>query len=258
MTRCMRAGLVGLLLLLLVVQCASFANASVYTKYSQMPKWDGSYDFSSEVKLGATDAIVYQSEMAEDWICPDGRNITDIHWWGSYWLYDGSYYPYSDWISGADDPSGLQGFTVTVYENATSPYDHPGAVRWTQYFDGSAGETYDQTVTKHAGVTEKIYSYSLYLNPNQYITQLQGQRYWLSIQAKNTDQSVQWGWHEGDGTHGLNSLQRIGSESSWKLACSGHDMAFELTSIPEPGPLTVLGLGLVSMGGWMFRRRRVG
>ena len=259
MIRCMRLGFVVLLLLLLV-QYASLASV----KYSQAPGWEWpqAYDFSSEDKRGVTGATVYLAEMADDWICPDGRDITDIHWWGSYWVYNGSYYPYSDWIDGADAPSGMQGFTITVYENATGSYDHPGAVKWSHYFPGSANETYVTTVTKtpvgQAPVTQKVYSYSVDLtsDPNLWISQVQGQKYWLSIQARNDDTGIQWGWHESDGPYGDNSLQKIGGQGNWILACSGHDLAFELTTVPEPGSLMALGAGLVSMGGFMLRRRR--
>jgi hypothetical protein len=244
------------LFLLLMVQCASFAVASYDQKVVQPPKTTASYDLSSEFKETSIPALALNTVVAEDWVCPDGRDITRITWWGAYWAKPGDYKPYSDWIAGTT-PAGLQGFAIKVYENTNAPFSQPGAEKWSRYFDGTANQVKVGTVEKTPGVFEDYYKYWIDLDQADWISQTQGGTYWISIQAKSNVTDRQWGWHEADGNFGRNSMQKLSAQDIWYPGCGGHDMAFELGTAPEPGSLMVLGLGLVSMGGCVFRRRRV-
>jgi hypothetical protein len=105
------------------------------------------------------------------------------------------------------------------------------------------------------GLVEDVYQYYVNLNPNDWFHQEKDKVYWLSIQAILPTSAKQWGWHEANGHWIDYSVQKWG-ESEWYLACSGHDMAFELTSVPEPASLFALGAGLLSLGGMVLRGRR--
>ena len=260
MHKSLRLAMIGLLLLFLI-QGAGIAGAPTDpVKYSQLPNMTAqSWDYSSEVKPDTQPTL--WSLMADDWKCPDGRPVTDIHWWGSYWVPNGAYSVYSDWLTNAP-AGGITGFNFTIYDDIpVDPsqgivFSRPGAVKKSFTIQGNANEVLHGTIDKGSGLTEDVYQYYVKLPENDWFYQEKDKIYWLSIQAVLPTNAKQWGWHEADGHWIDYSVQKWGSESGWYVACTGHDMAFELTTIPEPASLFALGTGMLALGGMVLRGRR--
>lgn len=263
----MRRTALMLCLALLMVVLAAAAHAA---KYSQLPKTGLSYDFASEQK---GDWVV---GMADDWVCPDGLPITGIRWWGSYWTppVPGAYTAYSDTLNGAQS-GGITSFIIGIVQNVPAggsmPFDHPdtslsGILAAWEVPIANANETYAFQVTKSTSpnVVENVYEY--YADLTQAVPllgdapfqQQQGEKYWLVIGAVSEDINKQWGWHEADGHWGSYATQSVigfGGQIGWYIPCGGHDMAFELDTVPEPGSLAALALGLAGFVGVIRRRR---
>jgi len=260
MTKYLRLGLMCLLLAV-VVQCASLAGPiQDPVKYSQLPRMTAnSWDYSSETKAAIQPPL--WSLMADDWQCPDGRPVTDIHWWGSYWTPPGAYTVYSDQLANAP-LGGITGFNITIYDDVpVDPakgiyYSRPGAVKSYFTIPGPANETLYGTIDKGSGLTEDVYQYYVNLDPQDYFNQEKDKIYWLSIQAILPTNVKQWGWHEAIDHRYDYAVQQWGVESGWYVACTGHDMAFELTSVPEPASLASVLMGICTMSAWAFRSRK--
>lgn len=260
----LRHPIVVCLALVLLVQCACLAQSE---KYSQDPKMEGGFSFASMFQTNWT-AIT-----ADDWVCADGLDITGIRWWGSYWAppSPGNYVPYSSWQSNASP--GVVQFNIGIFENeaagGTLPFDHPGPTKLAEWVfsAGSFSETKVQTVSDP--VATDIYEYYVTLtdaDPGQNspagFQQEQGKKYWLAIAAAMppADTDRQWGWREAMGRHGSYAVQSIPLVSTemlpWYIPCGGHDMAFELSVVPEPGSFATLAVGLVGLTGVIKRRKR--
>jgi hypothetical protein len=261
----LRLPVVVCLALVLLVQCACLAQSA---KYTQDPKMEGGFSFASMIQTNWT-AIT-----ADDWVCADGLEITGIRWWGSYWTppSPGNYVPYSSWQSNASP--GVVRFKIDIYENeaagGTMPFDHPGPTKLAEWVFsvGNFSETKVQTVADP--VVTDIYEYYVTFtkaDPGQIspagFQQEQGKKYWLAIAADDdmptADTNRQWGWREAIGRHGSYAVQGIPLATSdpmpWYIPCGGHDMAFELSVVPEPGSLAALAAGLVGLTGIIIRRR---
>lgn len=260
MTKYLRFGVICLLLAVLVQGASLAGPIQDPVKYSQLPRMTAnSWDYSSEIKPGIQPPL--WSLMADDWKCPDGLPVTDIHWWGSYWIPPGGYTVYSDLLATAP-PGGIQGFNITFYDDIpVDPskgiyYSRPGAVKKSLNISGTANETFYGTVNKGGGLTEDVYQYFVKLDPQDYFHQEKDKIYWLSIQAVLPTNVKQWGWHESIDHRYDYAVQQWGVESGWYVACSGHDMAFELTTVPEPASFASLLMGIGTVSAWALRSRR--
>jgi hypothetical protein len=59
-------------------------------KWLQLPDMEWGYDIWSWGFENPDGTVMIVNEVADDWRCPDGRPITDVHWWGSFkgWMED--------------------------------------------------------------------------------------------------------------------------------------------------------------------------
>lgn len=242
--------LIAACVIALAAQCT--ANTSQHpVKWSQLPDMIGGLDYSSETKV--------PSIVAADFQCVDGRPICDVHFWGSYWIPglptppDGS--PNSDGYPNAV-MGGIQQFVIKFWSDvpATGEYfSHPGDLLETVYADVFNEVYYGAT---QAG--KNVYQYNIDLLPNQWFRQVQGNIYWISVEAVLPDANRQWGWHESKDEWNDDATQQFKGSPWYELVNNTYsvDMAFELTTIPEPGSLVALASGLVAAGTLMIRRKR--
>jgi hypothetical protein len=215
-------------------------------KYEQPPDFQNGFDLQSQWDNTDSEPDVIK---ADDWICPDGRPITDIHWWGSY-VADQTFTP--------------DGFYIIFYDNkpmgAGPEDDLPGAVAggfWVALGLANEVDTGQMTQGEH------VYEYSVYLQdvPGLWFYQDQGVKYWLSIVADtpNIGSEPIWGWHTGlqpeiegltnavtgkvlqDGT-----APPFGNPDEWEHM--NYNMAFAFTTvIPEPGIFSLVGFGALGL-----------
>ncbi|HUV05143.1 MAG TPA: PEP-CTERM sorting domain-containing protein [Armatimonadota bacterium] len=260
----------------LTIQCMAVAQQIPppdWVKYSQLPNetWP-SYDLSSEIKPGPALAApinqpgpIYESVMADDWVCPDGLPISDIHWWGSFWLpFPGE--PYGDYSNARPNaaPGGIEGFNLKIYSDmpANDPknpfgFSFPDAVLWDCSIQGQANETWAFDLKDNGGLLkESVYKYDTFLPEEKWFAQEKGKIYWLSVQAILPDPTKQWGWHETTGIQNDIGVMMKGGSEFWFIPCGGHDMAFDLTVVPEPSSILALLTGFTGLVSLRLRRRK--
>jgi len=199
------------------------------TKWTQLPNMETGIDYGS--MRGWVIA-------ADDYLCENPLPVTDVHWWGSYW-------------ASVQDPQPINGFTISFYSDVpaspTGEFSHPGDLLYTAYVRGNCSETYYG------------YSQSDGTNVYQYNTMLpqpfeQDYRtiYWLSIQVdQGWEMPPYWGWHNSIDHWQDGAVQAI-EPPPWTWWNYSDDLAFELTVIPEPMTICLLGLGALSL----LRRKR--
>jgi len=252
MKRSMIFGIAALIMMAFCTTAFAVGDVTEIIKWVQPPDYQTGLDLQSQ-----WDSTDYEPDLikADDWICPDGRPITDIHWWGSYFNND-SFSP--------------DGFYINIYTNndmgtPPSPADDvPGADLWNLRVNMAAVNQVSTGVFDSVG--EEVYYYSVYLPEDFWFSQERGQRYWLSIVADtpNIGDIPVWGWHTGFEPQvcGLSTAvtgkvltgdgMARGNPDQWEHMT--YNMAFSLTTIPEPGTMAMLGLG--ALGLLTFRRKR--
>ena len=234
---------------LVLVGLATTAFAADISKgVIQLPDMDTGWNLQSQWDLIDGEPNIIR---ADNWRCPDGRPVTDIHWWGSYYF-------------NTDGGNPIDAFEISIYAN--NPVQNlPGLLLHREEFALAAVA---ETPFGVDGNAEQVFQYTAYLNnPFQ---QTQGEIYWLSIVAltEGTKRWPMWGWHTAVNADIeellLGSAQSTKDRGSVNPTFGGHeanpfqdaqyDMAFELTTIPEPSLVALFGLGMFAI--WTRFRRR--
>ncbi len=233
---------------LVLVGLAAAASARDIPKgVLQLPDMTSGWNLQSQWDLIDGEPNIIR---ADNWRCPDGRPVTDVHWWGSYYF-------------NTDGGNPIDAFEITIYANDAS--NLPGPLLYRQQLSLAAVA---ETACGLDGNGEEVFQYTAYLDdPFQ---QTEGDVYWLAIVAltEGTKRWPMWGWHTAVNTD-IDELLRGSAQSTkdpgsvnptfggqeanpWQDA--QYDMAFELTTIPEPSLVALFGLGMFAI--WTRFRRR--
>ena len=157
-------------------------------KWSQYPDMQ-----QSGWDVDGTDPIV----LADDFMCENGLDITDIHWWGSYigWMEDE---PQADNVlSFAQHPEAFK-FSMhkDVPVGVDANYSHPGETLYELISNNFTVEYYG--TVDHGGVFEHVFQYNFIL-PDAW-QQEEGSIYWLDLSAiySTFQPDFRWGWHTAE------------------------------------------------------------
>nr|QNO54163.1 hypothetical protein LIOOIKKA_00005 [Methanosarcinales archaeon ANME-1 ERB7] len=177
--------------------------------------------------------------VADDWLCLDGSQVTDLHFWGSY----PGWYP--DKVPrDPNTPPGIKEFKVQIYSDVPAviggeEFSRPGNLRYEVWVDDFT-ETYVDSILLPWEKYEHKYRYDIDL-PKPF-PQKRDTIYWLNIAARPLNHTYPWGWE--------NSMDRWNDfavrgwyadpdNSKWDLIYHPRterhiDMAFELTTGEGP------------------------
>jgi len=197
------------------------------------------------------------SILADDWLCMDGLPITDIHWWGSYLAFE------ENSPTPLIDPRHPDQFSFSMHLDVAADdpannfgYSFPGS-----QVNGALANLTDYTVNyfgtiDHGDFFEHIYQYN-FLLPEPWLQQM-GQIYWLDISALYdpiAPTETPWGWHQAITQFGDDAVINVTFDPFWFPIDSDNkiNLAFELSTVPEPGVMLLFGFGSVL---WVFRRLR--
>lgn len=209
--------------------------------------------------------------LADDFKCELTGPISDIHIWGS-WFDEHLPQPV---IGGPPDPTAVDfklSFHADVPRTANTP-SHPGAELW--HFIVPAGTFaarvwkveqdfpemfFDPTVNDIIGNDRTIWQYNFLIPAGERFIQQQGNIYWLDVQAQPHDANAVFGWktsldHFNDDAVFQNVLPFGAAPSANNWADMHYpaihpfhgqsiDLAFALTTVPEPGSAAVILSGI--------------
>jgi hypothetical protein len=211
------------------------------TKWVQMP------DLNFGMDVLATNPKI----LADDFLCTFSGPITDIHIWGS-WLNNNV---------GAITNLHVS-FHGDIPAGAVQPWSMPGPVLWqtnfipgqfTERFYTNANEAfYDPNINQIVGFDTQVYQYNMFIDPANAFTQQIGNIYWLDVTVMTTNGIFGW----------KTSLQHFNDDAvfddlpqlppNWRdmhyppehpYHGQSIDLAFALTTIPEPSAFLLVALG---------------
>lgn len=143
--------------------------------------------------------------VADDWLCTNGKPITEIHFWGSYLSREGERH----WQQDQPEPSlptpGVLGFKLSFHRDIPAgvdpemPWSHPGEQLvedvWVDF--DKVKERYWDSIPHTGPQGEPWWEHKFYyiVRLERPFEQREGEVYWLDIGAKPREESNWfWGW----------------------------------------------------------------
>jgi hypothetical protein len=231
------------------------------TKWSQLVDVINGYDVRSyAIWDPERQRILPRAVVADDWMCMDGQPITDLHWWGSY--IRGA-------PGGATHQGGVMGFEISMHADIPAAglvASHPGALLRSIMVPVGLGDNVVHEDFYTRTQTEDIYQYTVTASgPEYYIPQEQGKIYWLDIIGIVQNDNTIWGWHTAVRPGPLDAAVTIadydpvqGTYYWWASMYDEHcslQMAYELTTTPEPATIGLVGTAGLMLAGILYRRK---
>ena len=206
---------VGAVVALAVSLGASSARAAVI--YQQLPGPGSNAELTSSTLnfFGGSPG----STSADDFSLASSAIVTGVHWWG--------------------EGTGAEDFQFTFYADAAG---NPGAVLLT------TGGTLSRVSQSPGSFFDPVFFYSSTLATP--FAAPAGTTFWLSVFNQAPDASWVWLAAAADGN---GARQRINTSPTWMPGLGNTDLAFELTSVPEPASLLLMATGGVAA---RLRRQR--
>jgi hypothetical protein len=186
-------------------------------------------------------------DVADDWLCTNGRPVTEVHFWGSYLTPDGERHweqenPGPPQFPLPQPPTVVQEFRFRFHSdipagaNPEKPWSHPGELLQ------EVGIPFDQVryhywdSVPHTDPTGNVWwehKYRYIVKLEEPFNQEEGRVYWLDIAAVPVDDNQWvWGWETSKDHWNDNAVRR--QEGSWlpigQLQNRKIDMAFALVT----------------------------
>jgi len=199
--------------------------------------------------------------LADDFKCTFTGPVIGIHIWGS-------------WINNLVDPNVR--FQLSFHADVPAgvepnmPWSHPGTNLWSmnltpttsRIFAEASERFFDPNQNEVIGFDTQVWQYNFHIPEAEAFFQKEGTIYWLDVQAFNGTNTL-FGWKT--------SWQHWNDDAVWGDVVAGSpvawrelidpatgvsmDMAFALTTVPEPSGFALLSIGAVLVLAW---RRRGG
>ena len=225
MAHCLRQrlALASLAALLLLVAAPTFAAEVLI--YQQSPNYQGLYASQNDT---STNGFGNFATSYDNFTLGTATTINQVTWVGGY------YNPQS--------LGPIRQWAVSFYANNGG---QPGTLLHAFTIAGNGGESFLQNDV----LGDPIYFYKVGVSFNA----AAGTTYWLSV-VPDLAFSPQWGWTSSSTGDGISYTNYFGTLSS-----NPTDLAFALstqqqTTVPEPGSLMSLGIGVLGAAG-MLRRK---
>ena len=198
-------------------------------KWLQLPDMSNGFNIISRPPDSST--IHPAMVVADDWLCTNGKPITEVHFWGSYLNREEKHWEQNNPGPPASllPPStGVEAFKLSFHKDIPAgfdpkmPWSHPGALIqdvWVEF--DKVNERYWDSVP-HTGPDGNIWwehkFYYIVRLENNPFPQEKGKVYWLDIGAvpkqTGTEPTWYWGWETSKDHWNDNAVR--GDGNSWK------------------------------------------
>ncbi|OEU44835.1 MAG: hypothetical protein BBJ60_02885 [Desulfobacterales bacterium S7086C20] len=191
-------------------------------KWLQLPDMANGFNIISRPPDSST--IPPAMVVADDWLCTNGKPITEVHFWGSYLNREGEHWEQYNSGPPALPPSpGVEGFKLSFHKDIPAgvdpkmPWSHPGTLIrdvWVNEFQERYWDSVPHTGPDGSIWWEHKFYYIVHLKEQPFL-QEKGKVYWLDIGAKPREGSNwYWGWETSKDHWNDNAVR--GDGNWWK------------------------------------------